>query len=227
MTRLITYSDANMTKSADLCVRSALKNGFDSAWKATIPDVWVDANKEVLSQPRGAGYWLWKPKIIDIAASEMSEGDVLVYSDAGVEWINPVHYLLREMDQELLLFSNGWPHAEWCKAKVWKAITGSANYGPQVQASVIIITVCDFSKAFIKEWLYWCEQPGFIDDSPCEGNAPTFAEHRHDQAILTELAYKYEIRQHWYPSRYAEHLRLPGDNYPITLNHHRKRNNEW
>jgi hypothetical protein len=72
--------------------------------------------------------------------------------------------------------------------------------------------------------------PGFIDDSPSMlPNHPEFQEHRHDQAILTCLQIKYQIKAHWWPSTYNLHQRehFPEDTYPPILNHHRKRNWEW
>jgi hypothetical protein len=77
----------------------------------------------------------------------------------------------------------------------------------------------------------WGQMPGFIDDSPSKlPNYPTFAEHRHDQAILTCLQIKYGYKLHFWPTKYSEHIRhtaRPEDNYPTMFNHHRKRDHEW
>jgi hypothetical protein len=101
----------------------------------------------------------------------------------------------------------------------------------QVQASVIFFKVNESTKNFVKEWLLWCQMPGFIDDSPSKlPNYPTFAEHRHDQAILTCLQIKHGYKLHFWPTNYSEHIRhtaLPGDDYPTLFNHHRKRNDQW
>jgi hypothetical protein len=65
--------------------------------------------------------------------------------------------------------------------------------------------------------------PGFISDAPSKlPNYETFAEHRHDQAILTCLAIKHGyIIDHWWPTNYSMHLpRSERDSYPVIFNHH-------
>jgi hypothetical protein len=86
--------------------------------------------------------------------------------------------------------------------------------------------VCDNTKDFMREWLAWCQMPGLIDDSPSQDNWKEFAEHRHDQAILTCLQIKHGYKLHWWPTIYSDHLPRT-DSYPAMFNHHRKRNNEW
>lgn len=243
MIHLITYSSGNMDKAAALCVKSAEANGVD--WSDDCNDGKIDVhfeafNRSVLNQERGAGYWLWKPYLIYKWAISLNEGDILIYSDAGVEFINNVNHIIENMDQDIFLFGNNYPHLDWCKADVREAITPNWSLlmdadSKQVQASVIFIRVSEFSRRFIKEWLLWCQMPGFIDDSPSViPNCPTFQEHRHDQAILTCLAYKYGIKLHYWAAQYNNgqfvYDKLPDykeDNYPIIFHHHRKRDNEW
>jgi len=74
-----------------------------------------------------------------------------------------------------------------------------------------------------------------IDDSPSRNrNHPEFQEHRHDQAILTTMAYRGGIPLHWWPAMYNDgaftYEKLPcyaGDDYPVLFHHHRRRDNEW
>lgn len=39
--------------------------------------------KEILSQKRGGGYWIWKPYIIADYLKTMPDGDILFYADIG------------------------------------------------------------------------------------------------------------------------------------------------
>jgi hypothetical protein len=85
------------------------------------------------------------------------------------------------------------------------------------------------------ERMTWSEFRYLIDDSPSVfPNHPEFREHRHDQAILTTLAYREGIKLHYWPASYNDgafiYEKLPEyaqDNYPIMFNHHRKRNHEF
>lgn len=239
MTTLISYASDNMTISQEALTVSAYKYGIDhviSYGRKDIDDNFYLTNKEIFDAERGAGYWLWKPYIINKTINKLNEGDILIYSDAGVRLISDPKAIIHRMDDFIFLFSNGWPHVEWCKADVIDKILGklfplTSPYDlisfKQVQASVIFFKVCDATKRFVKEWLLWCQMPGFIDDSPSkEPNYPTFAEHRHDQAILTCLQIKHNYRLHWWPTIYSEHLPRT-DSYPPMFEHHRLRNHEW
>lgn len=251
MIRLVTFADSRMTTSAKLCCLSASKMGVDVCWPQspdTITQEFMGMNAEIFKHDRGYGYWVWKPYFIYKSMLNCQDGDILIYSDAGVEFIQPVQYIIDKMDQDIFFFTNGFPHVEWCKGDVMQTILFRissmvtetkcgvfANYGvdqfKQVQASVIFFRVNETTRNFVKEWLLYCQMPGFIDDSPSKlPNYPTFAEHRHDQAILTCLQIKYGYKLHFWPTNYSEHIRhtaQPEDNYPSMFNHHRKRNEEW
>lgn len=252
---LVTFSDESMGRSRDLCVDSAMDHGVDGiTWAYAATD-------EDKAAGRGLGFWAWKPRIIlDFLTDKTGglahpeDGDILIYSDAGVEFINNVSHIIDRMDQDIFLFGNNWEHAHWCKRDVIEAIwpvrfqgrtvdIGDQiwqDFGKQCQASVIFFRVSDYTRKFVKEWLDWCLFEGgrLIDDSPSRlPNHPEFREHRHDQAILTTLAYREGIKLHWWPAVYNKggspefvYEKLPeyeGDTYPVLFSHHRRRNHEW
>ncbi len=252
MIRLVTFADSRMTTSAKLCCLSASKMGVDVCWPQspdTITQEFRDMNAEIFKHDRGYGYWVWKPYFIYKSMLNCRDGDILIYSDAGVEFVNPVSHIIDKMDEDIFFFTNGFPHVEWCKGDVLNEMLGWVNswnfeatvrYGnaavkggiveintfKQVQASVIFFRVNETTRNFVKEWLLYCQMPGFIDDSPSKlPNYPTFAESRHDQSILTCLAIKHGYTiDHWWPTQYSMHLpRSERDNYPVMFNHHRRR----
>ncbi len=273
---LVTFSDESMSRAVELCVTSAERAGGvnDSLrWRRDdllATDFYLH-NREILDNPRGCGLWAWKPQIIDwamrglmterqfIENSFYPDGDILIYADAGIEFIAPVRHIIDRMDQDVWLFGNNWEHAHWCKADVvaeimpdWyhlgvpfkrsdgsivKSLSVWTPFSKQCQASVIFFRVSDYSRQFVAEWLKWCLFEGgrLIDDSPSRlPNHPEFREHRHDQAILTTLAYREGINLHYWPASYNDgaftYEKLPeyaGDDYPILFNHHRRRDWEW
>lgn len=248
MIRLVTYSDQNMSISRERCIKSALQHGVDSVheWDREMVEATelYELNREILDQPRGSGYWLWKPYIIYKALLDMTETDVLIYSDAGVEFINNVQHIINVMDEDVFLFGNNWNHVDWCKMDVMRLINGSDwdndfntyySVMKQIQASVIFIKPTQEAKKFIKQWLLLCQYPNLIDDSQSlKSNYPTFQEHRHDQAILTCLQIKHGYRLHYWPSQYNNGAfvydkieQYKNDSYPIIFHHHRRRNIDW
>jgi hypothetical protein len=262
-----------MSKSLDLCYESAWRNGVprhnlhDWTFERLCDLPLMELRPAEYWTNRGIGFWTWKPYLIEREMRKLQDGDILIYSDAGVEFINNVNYIIDRMDQDIFLFGNNWEHAHWCKRDVveeiwpltgdqWQsrittmetdnrnngfsrqiAIAAFDRFGKQCQASVIFFRVSDYSRKFVAEWLKWClfESGRLIDDSPSRApNHPEFRENRHDQAILTTMAYREGVKLHYWPASYNDgafsYEKLPeygGDNYPILFNHHRKRNHEW
>ena len=75
------------------CARAQAWN-FESALKAgatasvaygadAIDSEFLEENRSILSQPIGAGYWLWKPHLILKTLKALPDGAVVVYLDAG------------------------------------------------------------------------------------------------------------------------------------------------
>lgn len=236
MTHLITFTDNNMTIAADICVASALQNNVHSTriYKPTdIHSKFYKANKAILDQPRGHGYWLWKPYFISREMDAIADDDIIIYCDAGVEIVNNINHIIDRMTGDIFLFGNKFQHMHWCKGDVMKALN-CWDSGSQVQASVIIFRNTRFAQEFVNEWLTWCTVSGMIDDSPSKcPNHPEFQEHRHDQAILTTLAYREKLTPfHWWPAMYnAGNFTYEktgyNDTYPVLFHHFRMRNNDF
>ena len=115
----ITFSNSEMTKSAILCRDSAIKHGAHHSImfnEKCYDPTFYNLNKHTLDQSRGAGYWLWKPYIIYNNLCRLTEGDILIYTDAGVEIVNNIDYIIDWMDSDVFLFGNNyrlWIGVKW------------------------------------------------------------------------------------------------------------------
>lgn len=237
MIKHITYSDHRMTISAMKCRESAIQHDCDDSsiyGPADLSEDFKDHMKDVLKHERGAGFYCWKPYIVRKEMQSLEDGDILIYTDAGTMFRNSVGHIIRNMDQDLFLFSNGWPHVEWCKMDTLDVILGVRPISKdfkQVQASQIFIRVSSFSRAIIDQWFHYSidHHGKYINNDPSESrNIEGFQEHRWDQSILGCLQILHNIKLHWFPTTYSNHLpRGPQDSYPAMFDHHRKRNNEW
>jgi hypothetical protein len=58
--------------------------------KGDLDNSFVEKNNHILNQPRGAGYWLWKPYVIVKALSQMNDNDLLFYTDSGSYFLTPI-----------------------------------------------------------------------------------------------------------------------------------------
>jgi len=142
-------------------------------------------------------------------------------------------------DREVFVFSrfhNDNQEQHWINVRelAWE------RFHKQVQASVIFFRVSDYTRQFVAEWLKWCLFEGgrLIDDSPSRApNHEQFRENRHDQSILTTMAYREGLRLHYWPAVYnrggspefvyEKLTEYANDTYPVLFSHHRKRDNEW
>jgi len=252
-THLICYADSNMSISQRLCTKSAKEVGkIDKVVEYSPHDIdpyFFKRYRNILEAEQrggGRGYWLWKPYIVDDYIRKTQPGDILIYCDSGVEWVNSVYRLIDQLfteiyegENDIFLFSNGFRQIDWCKVEVMSkmfGVPGKWDYAgqgythyKQVQASVIIMRVNEYTREFASRWLAWSCIPGFIDDQLNATQLPEFREHRNDQSIITNLAIEDGIKLHWWPAQYGGPLKgyHPDDTYPQMFYHHRRRNEEW
>ena len=64
----ITFATKNYLQNAkEICESALKKGGFDTVkiyQYEDIDSVFLNKNRHIIEQPRGAGYWLWKPMIL-------------------------------------------------------------------------------------------------------------------------------------------------------------------
>lgn len=222
----ITYTNSEMTISANRCARSMLLYGADEAIITTpecIDQEFYEKNKALLTNEHGAGLWLWKPYMIDKYLSALKDGDYLLYSDAGVEIINDLFLLLEDMNKDVLTFRGSNPHIKYCKKHVldYYGISEAEAKGMyQLQSSFIIVRNTEKARKIVSQWLDACQNEKLLNDETGEEYLD-FVEHKHDQAILTSMMADVDVL--WWATNYEI---KPGDGY-IIFNHHRKRNYEY
>jgi len=163
---------------------------------------------------RGFGYWSWKAQIILQTLSQMKDGDLLQYTDAGCH-LNPRgrkrldEYFLKAQNCEsgILAFQAIAPtfhnqkiklldlrEARWCKGDLCDALEVRSNTDimdtQTIGAGIIFIKKCDESIRIVRRWLDVYKNNFYlIDDSQSTSeNLPGFVEHRHDQSIFSILA---------------------------------------
>lgn len=161
-----------------------------------------EKNKNIFSQRRGYGYWLWKPYIVEKALEQANEGDFIYYMDAGSSYPFPNLFekYSKMCNKEGMFFVNSrhqnkhfikrdaYYYMDFDNEKIYNSL--------QINACFIIFKKNDFTLNFVKEWKGFCEDERILSDNPnvCGlENLPEFEDHRHDQAILTILAAKKEL----------------------------------
>lgn len=207
---LVNYADRGFADAQRYSAKTALEiGGFDGI--ATLgrrhldeDTAFVARNRHILDQPRGAGYWLWKPYIVDLLLRlTLKPGDMLFYCDSGAHFVAPVDPVIElcrdRRDLPVLLFTleDERSNRAWTKRDCFVLMdqdTPDYTDAPQILASFL---VCERTRAamdFIAEWLRLAQDYRLITDADNEcglPNYPEFREHRHDQSILSLLGRKH------------------------------------
>jgi hypothetical protein len=231
---LVNYSDKTHKNSQKENTNSALSiGGFNEVFSFNFKDLgeeFVSENKTIMSQSRGAGYWMWKPFVIKKALEMINDNDILMYSDSGISFIRNTDELVNIMDntsEKLLLFEldDIHPNKRWTKRDCFVFMDlDHEPYLSQIQllASYILMRKNDFVINFINEWLHYAKDYRVITDSANEcglPNYPEFVDHRHDQSILSLLGRKYNIKNIPDVSQFGIGRMVTSQ----VLNHHRNR----
>ena len=156
--------------------------------------------KHIFHEWRGAGYWLWKPYLIHhflLNDNLLSYGDYLVYMDAGAY---PSHsfgdiFEFIEMNEKyngVLFFGVGLPQKTWCKRDAYiiqNCDEPKCWNGGQINGFMSVWRKSSFSIELSKIWLTECSNSSALTDqsSKLGKEFPEFREHRHDQAIITNI----------------------------------------
>ena len=155
---------------------------------------YYEKHKEILSQKRGAGYWLWKPYVILKTLKMMQENDILLYLDSSSVLKEGVYKLLETAKtHEITVFPNFHKNRGYLKRDILAKILNdnpSILDQTNIEGNIILLRNTAKTREFIEEWLKYCEDPDLITDSPSKNEYPDFKDNRHDQAILTALYYK-------------------------------------
>lgn len=200
-------------------------DSIDSEFRARYADI--------LSANIGAGYWLWKPYIIWKTLISCQQGDVVVYTDSGSNFIGDFTPLVRLcLEEDVIVFELEQIHKErmWSKKQCFEKMNllqPQYTDSPQRLAGFQLHRRCQRSIEFVSEWLHWCTSDRLITDDITSANFPEFREHRRDQSLLSLTSKKWAIAPHRDPCQYGNPLindpRYPNDRYPQLIDSHRRK----
>ena len=209
----ISYANEAMAYSLKRIGRQARRLGiFDEVILYTPADVPEYVRQSPLfSCPRGAGYWCWKPAIIDETLRRFEEGTIVVYCDAGCtlrrsqQWADIIDKMA---DYDTVCFQYAESQPQW---KKWGAGSSQMRFWAKKrlidQMSSLfpdrdICSLCQIwggllflkgkNNCLLNKWKSLIfNNPDLIADPTEEelrDQYPSYVGHRHDQALLTPLA---------------------------------------
>ena len=157
-------------------------------------------NRLILDQPRGGGYWLWKPYLIKKTLEQAGKNDIVFYNDARNIFTGEQTHHLREVVTRCGLYLRddpAWRRNQYTKRDAF--VLMGLDYEKYWHGGDLTASLLAFTKPYadlVDEWLFWARNPFALTDCPniCGlPNLPAFIDHRHDQAILALLQLKYNL----------------------------------
>lgn len=217
MNYLISFATPQHDNAQIMLHNSSVGKGFDNSimYKSSnLPQQFLDENFEIISQPRGYGYWLWKPYIILSIMNHLKDGDKLFYMDSSNIILQHLGNLLSS-SEDIILFENKdsnpydqvWINRDWTKRDCFILMDcDESKYwdGKQANASYQLYTKTERTLTFLNEMYNYAKNKNILTDIPniYGDNLSGFRDHRHDQSILSLMAIKYDIKLRPDPSRY-------------------------
>ncbi len=211
MNILITFGGAQYDTTTKDLVELGPNLGADVVW--VYDDLWLTQqpfhkqNKWLWEHPhkRGFGWYCWKPFVIWNALSRCKDGDVVLFVDADCRPLANFSMLFEECRRigGIMLFSaETCFHRSWCKRDCYIVMGQDQDHYWYDLSAVARFAL--FEKGpwkatqFLMEWLTYAVNPlaNTFDQSRLGADPPDFIEHRAEQSILTNLAYKYGLKLH-------------------------------
>ena len=160
-------------------------------------------NLNILSFSRGSGYWLWKPYfLLKTIKEKLNYGDYLIYTDAGILYINKVQIAINFMiskKAEMWVIRLNFIEKYYTKRDVFLLLKADSSIYTdtyQFMAGIQIYKKSKFTEKFLEELLRFSKDKRLITDDPNTLGLPNykgFIENRHDQSILSLLTKKYRL----------------------------------
>lgn len=244
MVVVVNFADEKFRPWQQLQTQTAYHFGADKVIEYSPADIdpeFYEKNKFILDQPRGAGYWLWKPYIILDALNKVDDGDIVSYLDSGAFFINRISYLTNTMDAEkvnIMVFGSDIGKTlerHWTKRDAFILMDCDEerffNSPPAAGGGFELLRKCAESIEFVKEWLKYMQDPRIVTDIPNQlgkENYEGFRENRHDQTVLSLLVKKKGIKsfkcpmQENFPSESYSPELLRRSDYPPIIHLHRR-----
>ena len=196
----LNFANAEYKKHQKLNTKTAFLFGkVDKVYSFSPEDIdkdFYEQNKNILSQKRGAGLWLWKPYFILKVLNEINERDVLIYMDSGAFYVRNVYSLITKLKaskQDIMLFEQPLIECQWTRKSVFETLNMNnekTRFSNQTLGTIIIIKTpnsCDF----IKKWLELCQKEELIFPKEKDDKEDfMYIAHREDQSILSVLGKK-------------------------------------
>lgn len=197
----------NLTKRNKIvCEQAASLKYFDNIIGYTDQDLkrdieyWGKYGDFIAKNPRGFGFYSWKPYVVRRTLKDMNDDDILIYIDAGCtintyakkrleEYVD----IVRKSKHGIISFQMELSSQKYTKKELFEymGVTKEDQQKNQFVAGILILRKNENTRRIVDEWYRVSHIPEMINDQRAVIQHPEFIDHRHDQSILSILFHKY------------------------------------
>jgi hypothetical protein len=222
----VTFGDSKFQRALNRIKSEAETFGFSSISCLTPndldPQFYIRHKNFIEKNPRGFGFYIWKPQVILQTLRKLPKDSFLLYSDAGCT-INKegrqrfLEYIEIANHNNIFCFHMDYKECWWTKMDVLKKLQFDSEEDFKSKHCVATTHVwknSKFSIDFLMLFLNLCEDYKNINDDPSIiPNHPEFKEHRGDQSIFSILIKKSNIKTYqdetWWGTNWDNNLQYP------------------
>lgn len=236
-TKLVTYasSDLGWILAKLRFAREAKIFGFDEIEIFTpkklarlFPDFYKRHELLLRFEPRGAGFWIWKPQIVmHMLQVSSGQNDCVIYADVGTS-LNPSpeaklrlqSYVMAAGETGGFCFElENQPTAAWISGPARRFMNLSQHelIENQVCATAFGLVPNPENLKLVEAWAKICQQDQYryLRDQSNYSEDHGFKEHRHDQAIFSVLARRASIAVFKDETYFHPRWQEDGDAFPF------------
>jgi hypothetical protein len=223
---IITFSSTRYRSSALLQANLCKLLGFYhySYTEVDLPDGLLDYAS---NNPRGFGYWKWKPYLILEHFSKCCQDQIFWWVDAACVPLLLKSCLPNDFESLYLQKNIFSEPRRWCKNDFLGLTELDAkeffSNGFIPDASIIGVRVNPISQQYISQWYNLCINNSAISDEIYREQSPGYRGHRHDQALLGIISWSNSIEQRPSLTQYSDqewyfyhHRRLLSSPYHLS-----------
>ncbi len=200
----ITYGDNKFKLQKKHLLTLAKKSGYFDACFAYGPNElnnnFLKKYDEILKNKKGAGFWIWKHQIIKQQLEEVSDGDIVVYSDAGSSLnlnagskFEEYIYALSQSEYSTLRFKNDQIEKYWTSKEIFNYFgidpeSKEGNSQQYLAGHIIVKKSKSLRDQLIAIDKLLEEDMYLITDKYSKGQIEGYKSNRHDQSIFSVLS---------------------------------------
>jgi hypothetical protein len=174
--------------------------GYSEATLKADAQFWRQHGAFISANPRGFGYWVWKPWLVLKTLERMQTDDILFYADAGCEWnfdgLDALDAYFAAADQSetgsvaFRMTNPDYCEDQWTKGDVFAhfGIAPADDRSQQLHATFFLLRKTPQTAAMVAEWFAVAVSQNYalLTDAPSRAaDSPRFRENRHDQSIFS------------------------------------------